>query len=72
MAKQNDIATPYEECPHCGIHEGEHHTECPNHAPNVAVRVNVLGWERVVTAYLYPDSWGLWCDRPPIPLETLS
>ncbi len=60
----------YDECPHCDVSQGgEHHTECPNYSPgSIRVVVNVQGWERCVTAYLFPEAWGVWLDRPPLPI----
>lgn len=59
----------YDECPHCDVsHAGEHHTQCPNYTVAPTLCINVVGWEMCVTAYLYPESWGVWLDRPPIPL----
>lgn len=67
--KHNDVATMCEECPHCGIQQGEHHTGCPNYSPgNVQVVINTTGWERCVSAYLYSEAWGVWLDRPPVAL----
>lgn len=61
------MSNKYDACPHCDVTvAGEHHTQCPNYTQAPILYVNVEGWSRCVTAYLYPHSWVVWLDRPAV------